>query len=354
MRNRYLDLLRAAATVRVVVYHSTGWAALTIVFPAMSVMFALAGSMMAASLDRYGPWAVERRLHRLLPSLWVLVAIAVPAMLAIGLVWDWRVLLWAFPIQDPPATGFWLEGLAAMWYLRDFLWLVLLSPLALPVFRRFPLPTIILPYACLAVLTFAGWHPPPAVHDLALYGGAWLLGFAHHDGLLRRRRWWLIAVLAVAGAAWTLTHPGPRGLDLNDIPLGNALWSAAFVLVALGIEPSVRPYRLLTVLNARALTIYLWHVPLIVALSRLAEWAGLPIFGWVGIGWRLAVVTALLTGVIMAVGWVEDVAAGRRPTLLPGAARRRIPVSPAPIGLEPAAAVPPARSSRSGRTDHPR
>ncbi|WP_433376486.1 acyltransferase family protein [Actinoplanes sp. CA-142083] len=329
-RNQYLDLLRAVATVRVVVYHSTGWAALSIVFPAMSVMFALAGSLMAASLDRYGPWAVEKRLHRLLPSLWVLVAVAVPSMLAIGLVWDWRVLLWAFPLEDPPATGFWLEGLAAMWYLRDFLWFVLLSPLVLPVFRRAPLMTIIIPYVWLAVITFAGLTPPPVLRDLALYGGAWLLGFAHHDGLLKRRRWWLVGVLAVAGAAWALTHPGPRGLDLNDIPLGNALWSAAFILVVLGISPMVRPRRVLTVLNSRALTIYLWHVPLIVAVARFAEWAGLPIFGWVGISWRLAVVAVLLSMIVLAVGWVEDVAAGRRPTLVPGVSARRMPVSPAP------------------------
>ena len=329
-RNQYLDLLRAVATVRVVVYHSTGWAALSIVFPAMSVMFALGGSLMAASLDRYGPVAVEKRLHRLLPALWVLVAVAVPAMLAIGLVWDWRVLLWAFPLQDPPATGFWLEGLAAMWYLRDFLWLVLLSPLLLPAFRKFPLMTILVPYVALAVITFAGWKPAPVLHDLALYGGAWLLGFAHHDGLLKRRRWWLVGALAVAGAAWALTHPGPRGLDLNDIPLGNALWSAAFILVALGVSPMVRPSRLLTVLNARALTIYLWHVPLIVAVARFAEWSGLPIFGWVGIGWRLAVVTAGLSLIVLAVGWVEDLSAGRRPALVPGVPGRRVPVSPAP------------------------
>jgi peptidoglycan/LPS O-acetylase OafA/YrhL len=329
-RNQYLDLLRAVATVRVVVYHSTGWAALSIVFPAMSVMFALGGSLMAASLDRYGPFAVEKRLQRLLPAVWLLVAVAVPAMLGVGLVWDWRVLLWAFPLQDPPATGFWLEGLAAMWYLRDFLWLVLLSPLLLPLFRRFPLGTILLPYAALAVITVAGVQPPPVLHDLALYGGAWLLGFAHHDGLLKRRRWWLVGLLAVAGAAWTLTHPGPRGYDLNDIPLGNALWSAAFILVALGVSPMVRPSRVLTVLNARALTIYLWHVPLIVAVARFAEWSGLPIFGWVGISWRLAVVTALLSLIVLAVGWVEDVSAGRRPALLPGASSRRVPVSPAP------------------------
>ena len=332
MRNRYLDLLRAVATIRVVVYHSTGWAFLTVVFPAMSVMFALAGSMMAASLDRYGPAAVERRLCRLLPSLWALVAVAVPAMLLAGLHWDWTVLLWAFPLQDPPATGFWLEGLAAMWYLRDFLWFVLLSPLVLPLFRRLPVVCVAIPYGALAVLTFAGVTPPPVVRDLALYGGAWLLGFAHHDGMLTRRRWWLVGVLAAAGAAWAVTHPGPRGLDLNDIPLANALWSAAFILVTLSVTPAVRPRRILTVLNARALTVYLWHVPVVLGVVRFAEAHGLPVRGLIGIGWRLAVVSVLLGAVVILVGWVEDVAAGRRPALVPGARRPAIPVSPAPAG----------------------
>src|SRR3982751_556810 len=115
MRNRYLDLLRAVATVRVVVYHSSGLAALTIVFPAMSVMFALAGSLMAASLDRYGPFAVERRLRRLLPPLWALSASAAPAMLMTGLAWDAEVLSWAFPLQDPPANGWGSMALGATW-----------------------------------------------------------------------------------------------------------------------------------------------------------------------------------------------------------------------------------------------
>src|SRR5690349_10603701 len=120
--------------------------------------------------------------------------------------------------------------------------------------------------------------------------------------MLVRRRWWLIGALAVTGAAWSLTHPGPRGLDLNDIPLGNALWSAAFILAALSISPRVRPHRVLTVLNARALTIYLWHVPLIVAVVKVAEAVGLPVEGWIGIGWRLAVVAVLLALVVLAVG----------------------------------------------------
>jgi peptidoglycan/LPS O-acetylase OafA/YrhL len=341
MRNRYLDLLRAVATVRVVIYHLTGWTALTIVFPAMSVMFALAGSLMAASLDRFGTWAVERRVRRLLPSLWVIALIAVPAMLVAGTTWDVRLLLWGFPIVDPEATGWWMQSLSHAWYLRDFLWLVLLSPLVLPVFRRFPLATVLTPYVALAVLELGGFTVPPVARDLALYGGAWLLGFAHHDGHLdrlgRKRLLVMAAALAVPAAAWVLTHPGPRGYDLNDIPLGNALWSAAFILVALGFAPMVREHRLLTVLNARALTIYLWHVPLIVAVTQVGAHFGLPVHGFAGIGWRTVVVFLLLGVVIAAVGWVEDWAAGRRPALLPG--------RPVPVPVSPAPAQPPALSS---------
>ncbi|MEU7905197.1 acyltransferase [Actinoplanes sp. NPDC049118] len=339
MRNRYLDLLRAIAIVRVVVYHSTGWVALTIAFPAMTVMFALAGSLMAASIDRCGPLAAERRLRRLLPSLWAMSVIAVPAMLCTGLAWDWKVLYWAFPIQDPPANGWGSMALSATWYLRDFLWFVLLSPLVLPVFRRLPKLSVAVPYVVLAVITLCGLTPHPIVRDMALYGGAWLLGFAHHDGMLhrlpRRRLVGLAAGLAALGAAWIATHPGPRGYDLNDIPLGNALWSAAFVLIALGFAPvatAARPRRLVTILNARALTIYLWHVPIIVAVTRIGETHGLPVRGPVGIGWRFAVIVALVTLAVLLFGWVEDFAAGRLPVLVPGGRPRRpaeAPVSPA-------------------------
>jgi peptidoglycan/LPS O-acetylase OafA/YrhL len=336
MRNRYLDLLRAVATVRVVLYHLSGWAAFTVVFPAMSVMFALAGSMMAASLDRFGVWAVERRLRRLLPSLWVVALIAVPAMLVAGTAWDARLLLWGFPIVDPEATGWWMQSLSHAWYLRDFLWLVLLSPLLLPLFRRLPVVSVLTPYAALAVVELGGFTVPPVVRDLALYGGAWLLGFAHHDGMLARLGRRTVAVvatvLAVPAVAWVVTHPGPRGYDLNDIPLGNALWSAAFILVALRISPMVRENRILTVLNARALTVYLWHVPLIVAVTQVGERFGLPVHGAVGVGWRAVVVFALLALVVMAVGWVEDWAAGRRPVLWPG---RRAPVPVPPLTPAP-------------------
>src|SRR5262245_47503184 len=224
MRHKYIDVLRSAAIVRVVVYHVTSLAILTIVFPAMSVMFALAGSLMAASLDRSGVRAVGRRLRRLLPALWLLAAVFVPAMVLTGLDPDARLVWWLLPAVDPPVTEWGAAALGPVWYLRDYLWFVVVSPLALPLFRRWPLPTLLAPYVLLVVLT-AGLPAPRQVHDFGLYFGAWLLGFAHHDGLLRqvpRRVLVAIAVLAAAlGAAWALGHPGPFGFDLNGIPLGN-------------------------------------------------------------------------------------------------------------------------------------
>ncbi|GAA2706810.1 acyltransferase [Micromonospora olivasterospora] len=359
MRNRYLDLLRFLAIVRVVVYHVTGWAALTLIFPAMSVMFALAGSLMAASLDRGGAAAVGRRLRRLLPSLWVLAAVFVPAMLLTGLPLTPKVLLWAFPVADPPANHWGALALSVIWYLRDYLWFVLASPVALWLFRRVPLLTLLAPYALLAAIEF-GLLPaaPVPLREFGLYFGAWLLGFAHHDGLLRRLANQVLVpvalVLGAVGGAWIVTHPGPRGYDLNDNHLGNALWSAAFILVVLGRAPATAVWvdrnalfsRAVTVLNRRALTVYLWHMPFVVALTPLVD-----VVGWshqdpVGLAIRVALVFALVGVVIALVGWVEDLAARRPPELVPGGRRRTATGGVAPAGVAAAAPVSPAPAER--------
>ncbi|MDG4756564.1 acyltransferase [Micromonospora sp. WMMD710] len=363
MRNRYLDLLRFLAIVRVVVYHVTGWATLTLVFPAMSVMFALAGSLMAASLTRSGPAAVGRRLRRLLPSLWVLAAVFVPAMLFSGLAWSPRVLLWLFPIADPPANNWGALALSIIWYLRDYLWFVLASPIAFWLFRKAPLPTVVAPYLLLVAIEVGIYQaPPPVLREFGLYFGAWLLGFAHHAGMLRRLAgrvvYPLALALATAGGAWIVAHPGPRGYDLNDNHLGNALWSAAFILIVLGrapagiawLERSRLADRTVTVVNRRALTVYLWHMPFVVALTPLVD-----VVGWshqdpLGLAIRVLLVFALVGVVTLVVGWVEDVAARRRPELIPGGPP--VPAEPtAPSDAEPAAR--PGVESAAGRGVEP-
>ncbi|RKF24527.1 acyltransferase family protein [Micromonospora globbae] len=356
MRNRYLDLLRFLAIVRVVVYHVTGLASLTLVFPAMSVMFALAGSLMATSLARSGSAAVLRRLRRLLPSLWVLAAVVVPAMLLSGLPLTPRVLLWLFPVSDPPANDWGALALSPIWYLRDYLWFVFASPIALWFFRRAPLPTLLAPYVLLVVIESGLWPTAPGPYrEFGLYFGAWMLGFAHQAGMLRRLANRVLVpvalALAAAGGAWILTHPGPRGFDLNDNHLGNALWSAAFILVVLGRGPSgaawvdrFAPFgRAVTVLNRRALTIYLWHMPFVVVLTPLFDGVGWSHEDPRGLAIRVVLVFALVGLVTLAVGWVEDLAARRRPELLPGGRRPATSAPPATAAARPDADRVPAQ-----------
>jgi peptidoglycan/LPS O-acetylase OafA/YrhL len=326
-RSTYFDLLRVAALARVLVYHSLGLAWLTIVVPAVGVMFALAGSLMAASLDRAGPAAVGSRIRRMLPPVWMLAAISVPVMILSGMRLDWRVLLWLFPVHDPPANSWGRATLGMIWYLRQYLWFVLLSPLALIAFRRWPVRTLLTPLGLLAILVLTEAKVPNQIADLALYGGCWLLGFAHHDGMLRRMRrpTLLLAAgaLATVGAAWFLTHPGDRGYDLNDIPLGNALWSMAFLLILLGFVPSMltrerpRLARLLTALNSRVMTLYLWHQTAIALIVVAAARVHFHLSGITGHLVLLGCVCALLGLAVLAFGWVEDLAARRRPTLIP-------------------------------------
>src|SRR3954447_25395259 len=86
-RDRYIDTLRAGALLRVILYHTFGFAWLPFIFPSMGIMFALAGGLVAASLDRaqHNPWKVlSKRTRRLLPPLWMLGIVLVPAMIIHG------------------------------------------------------------------------------------------------------------------------------------------------------------------------------------------------------------------------------------------------------------------------------
>ena len=151
----------------------------------------------------------------------------------------------------------------------------------------------------------------------------------------------LAAVLGALGAAWFLTHPGPRGYDLNDILLGDGLWSAGAVLIVLGFAPAAtawidrraRVSAAITLLNRRALTVYLWHQPAVVAVAFVMAALGATGDGWLAV--QLAVVAGLVALAVAAFGWVEDLAALRRP--VPGLARLRLVLRPA-LDRLPAAA----------------
>ncbi len=248
-RDRYVDALRAVALVRVVAYHTFGWAWAGFVFPSMGVMFALAGSLMARSLRRPAPGVIRGRFRRLLPPFWFWGVFVVGAMLVHGWMPGWRILYWVVPLGDPPGDAWAGQAWEVVWYLRTYLWFVLLSPLLLTAFRR--APVAVLPASLVPVVVFTYvWQPPDdrlgsALTDLAVFLFCWLLGFAHQEGVLARLRPAAVLPLASAalayGAWYACAHRAGYGTyDLDEIPLVQAFWSAGFVTLLLYARARLR------------------------------------------------------------------------------------------------------------------
>jgi hypothetical protein len=226
---------------------------------------------------------------------------------------------------------------------------VVLSPLLYLAYKKATWAVVAAPLVLLVVLDKYDVELPfgradAALWDFVTYGACWIAGFAHHDGRLRRVpifvTYPLAAIMGAMALYWLIQHPGDEGYDLNEVPESQALWSIAFVMVVLRWQPPmawlqrVKPLdRLVTLLNNRAVTVYLWH--------NIAIWAIWPVLTVLALddlsasleGPVSLAATFALTGVaVLALGWVEDIAARRRPRLWPAA--------PAPGGKH---AVPPPR-----------
>ncbi|MFE4418224.1 acyltransferase [Streptomyces sp. NPDC056817] len=367
VRDRYFDLLRAVALFRVVFYHLMGWAWLPVVFPSMGVMFALAGNLMARSLKRPPVQVIRSRMRRLLPPLWLLGAIGVSGMVLQGWGpnsdghpgwWWFHLVYWIVPLSDPPyADGLhgvhgvlgddWAAELAGpLWYIRAYLWYVLLSPFLLKALRSLPLVTILSPIALSAAFEFNYLHLPgerfpSALTDFSTFGACWILGMAHQQGILQRLPRYMVPSVAPAiaclGLWYALTHGFKEGHDLDDIPFAQSLWSFATVLLLLHVSPSwsewprwLRPFdRLITLLNSRAVTIYLWHnICILIAATMWDQLWRIGVmeqhFSWLlNSSWPVLAVTWVLIGsCIVWFGWMEDVAAKRKPQLWPDGSSR--------------------------------
>lgn len=300
-RYRYTDALQAMALVWLIVSQSYSLVWLPLVFPAIPVLFALGGAAVARALDlsRVNPWPELGRLAwRLLPPVWALAAVIVPVMLAVGwtanptsgrgspLAWD-TMLLWLLPVAEPPGSE-WGHGLAQpVWYIAAYLWLLLLSPSLLWLFRRWPLRTMTVPLLILVGATAGVWSMEEragrVVLNLATVAGCWMIGIAHHDNTIRSMSWRRVLpvslVLMGAGVSWVVQNPDPaRGPNIEQVPLAMALWGMGAVLLLLRLRPGAGrapriPWldHLVAVVTARAVTIYLWTYPAIYLARSLVD-----------------------------------------------------------------------------------
>lgn len=276
---------------------------------------------------------VRKRFKRLLPPFWLFGAAMVATMtLAAHGAWTRPVnlVLWIVPAATPPGSaGPGQDWVLPLWYLSVYLWLVVASPLLLRAFRAYWPVALVLPAFMLWLVLYGpGDRLPDGVEEMVLLVGmnlpCWFIGFAHRDGRLSRIPLPAVALwsaVTAAVGAWILLSGWQ---DASGETIGTALHAAAFAALAMRL-----PLRLegmqrikwldLTVafLNARAVTVYLWgNVAIFLAIALLD-----PLWGVLPFGAAHAVIFVgvwiLLTAATLATGWMEDVAAGRRPRLLP-------------------------------------
>ena len=342
-REGTLDIIRAIATVRVVLWHTFAAPILSFFVASMPTMFFVAGSLLAASLDRRtARQVIADRMRRLLPPFWAFGAfvVAVLTLASVRLpgpsthIELRNLFAWLFPLVAPTGTpweGGWL--IQPLWYLRTLIWLILLAPALRWLLHRVGPVLLSIPVAAVFVVDHFVHNPTSApasfghvrwfAGDLSLYSIFLMLGFMHRMGMFvnvsRRVRTECLVIASCLAVMWCWTQPLPGGVVNNSYP-AHLLVGSAWLLAALRFESLLdtasgsallRPF--ITVLNQRALTIYLWHTTsIIVATWIVAQLApGAP---------RIVVLIPLVVVIaafILLFGWLEDTAARRAPRIWP-------------------------------------
>jgi CubicO group peptidase (beta-lactamase class C family)/peptidoglycan/LPS O-acetylase OafA/YrhL len=339
-RDGFLDALRAVAIIRVVLWHAFGTPIISWVIATMPMMFFVAGSLLHNSLEaRPAGQVLRSRLRRLLVPFWFFGAIVLGFLSIVhlsnpGPTTDFspdQLLGWFIPLVNPTASG-WEAGWASspLWYIRAYLWLLLLSPLLLAAWRRFGMALLPAPL----VLMFAGEYlsrttdPGPnspvwILGDLGIYSFFVLLGFAHARGAfsqisVRELLEWLGVAATATFVAWHF-FPAATGVINHSYP---TLWASgiAWIAVAFLARPwlSVAPQvpvigGILYWMTRRAMSIYLWHSPAIVSAYLLADQLNLNPTPTL----LIAMIIPLVVLAVILTGWIEDVAGGQPAEIWP-------------------------------------
>jgi len=265
-REAALDGLRALAILRVITWHASGWSWTTWIISSVPAMFVVTGALLARSLQKASAFqTLRKRFKRLLLPLWF-YSLTVYLLSAHFHVRTSAVWTFFLPFSQPTSliASQWFTS--AMWYLRAYVWVLVLAPFIYALTRRFksliPIAGIIAVVA-LGVLNIDtagfGW----AAGDVLLYstctaaGMVWLV-----NGRPSPRSLHFTAVLFLAGACGWLMYRQPLdGVVNNDHVLHlfvGGFWTA-FLLhfpktLSLFSTSAVSRF-----LNKYPLSIYLWH-----------------------------------------------------------------------------------------------
>ena len=248
-RERFLDALRAVATLRVVLYHATGNAHLSW-FAAMPLMFFVGGALYGKSLSR-SPWRplLKKRTRRILIpwTAWVVMIALVYALTG-----EWRNVPWwgaigfVFPLLPPhgplgAAAGDLYWTWMALWYISAYLLFMVVGIPLRRLQQRAPWLTL---GALLTPVLISAAVGAPSLGAPTYNLLFWVLGYCYVDGLLtfRSRRLMVIATIGCAAiaAGYAATVSG-FGLTLTESPFLSVAVGCAWVLGSLTMrEPITR------------------------------------------------------------------------------------------------------------------
>ena len=321
-RSVYLDALRAVALVRVIVFHASGsW--MVTAFTAMPLMFFIAGTLYAASLDRRpAPSVVRDRYRRIMLPYWLYLAAMLALWGAMGVLGEITPANWVgflFPVVSmggpvgPGADTALHLTWFALWYIQMHLVLSLIGgPL-----RRWQQQRPRVLWTSLGGIFLLGALGAPGLSIAVFYAACWILGYAHHDGKVEawlRPRWGRVCL--VLGPIGAVAFFGFHSRAVVVAAFGVAFLGVFWLALALGLQPRIEPWlegraqrSVTTWFSQRSLTIYLWHG---VALWIMVE---LDLPG--ALATRLAGCAVLLVVAVLAFGWMEDIAAKRSMQLWP-------------------------------------
>lgn len=347
-RNRYVDLLRALSILVVVLGHWTMAAVtvrdgelspghllvlaewthpLTWIFQVMPVFFLVGGYANALSWrsarrrgEGYGGWLRSRARRLTLPVVPVLLAWFAAGWLALALDAPWQTVRLASTVALVPT-----------WFLAAYVLVVAAAPLTLRLWERWGWQSVAVGVAVAAgvdaLSIMADSVAAGFVNYLVVWATVHQLGYAWLDGALAGRAMRVALLLAGLVGAVALVALGPYPVSMVGVDtaaLNNTYPTRVTLLflgmfqggVALLLEPAgqrivhmTRAWTVVVALNARIMTVYLWHVTAMVAVIGLslavggpglgvtpltaAWWATRPLW-WAVVGMATAVLVALL------------------------------------------------------------
>ena len=327
-RDRTLDVIRAVATVRVVVFHTSGEARWSWV-AAMPLMFFVGGALFAASLDRRSAREVlPQRLRRIIIPLWVWGLLVAVTLTAAG---SWTTGPWwgipGFLVPILPAVGpgkagdplYWTW--MGLWYINAYIVFMLVGVPLRKLQQRAPRATLMLLFGPVLI---SGLTRIPTIGALTANLGFWVVGYLYHDNRHRLPSTFKLASVAVcsgaAGLAYALAITGTH-VTVTAIPILTATIGLAWVAAALAAGPLLRRAltfplvdRTVEFIQQRAMTIYLWHAAAIGLAGAMA--VRFPLIRS-SMSTRVAIVLVFTFLFTLAIGWVEDFAANRQLRLWP-------------------------------------